>query len=163
MDINAAANHEDSDGSAKPSLIRNVSVQLLGRANTSSTSKAPSCAPPTLDNTINIDADPDSTDSNPTPQFANCPDYILADAAELSTGSAAVFPCIIRYMDLTVLKLKYLTRVPHLTLIRDEWKTMIDIFNNRKGGIFGSAIFTGSPGIGKHYCRLRTRSCVFTS
>ncbi|KAF8229807.1 hypothetical protein L208DRAFT_150294 [Tricholoma matsutake] len=174
MEIDAAANHEDCDDSAEPSVIRNMSVQLASLANTSSTSKPPLCAPPILDDSMNVDADadssePDSADSNPTPQFANCPDYILADAAELSTGSAAVFPCIIRYMDLTTLKLKYLSRLPRLTLIREEWKTMIDLFNGREGGVYGSAVFTGSPGIGKtcllYYililCLIRSQPVVF--
>jgi hypothetical protein len=168
MDIDGGANHEDCDDSAESSVIRNMSVQLAGLANTSSTSKAPPCALPILDDAMNVDADadssePDSADSKPTPQFANCPDYSLADAAELSTGSAAVLPCIIRYMDLTALKLKYLSRVPRLTLIRDEWETMIKVFNRREGGVYGSAVFTGSPGIGEHYFRLRTRACIFTS
>jgi hypothetical protein len=168
MDIDAAANHEDCDDSAEPSVNRNMSVQLAGLTNTSSTSKAPPCAPPILDDAMNTDAgadssEPDSADSNPTPQFVNCPDYILADAAALSMGSAAVLPCIIQYMDLTALKLKHLSRVPHLMLIRDEWKTMIDVFNGREGGVYGSAVFTGSPGIGVHYFCLRTRACIFTS
>ena len=168
MEIDAVANHEDCDDSAEPSVIRYMSVQPAGLANTSSTSEAPPCAPPIFYDATNVDADadssePDSADSNPMPQFANCPDYILADAAELSTGSAAVLPCIIRYMDLTTLKLKYLSRVPPLTLIRDEWKTMIDVFNGRDSGVYGSAVFTGSPGIGEHYLRLRTCACIVTS
>ncbi|KAF8238275.1 hypothetical protein L208DRAFT_1243387, partial [Tricholoma matsutake] len=163
-----------SDFLRKKSSIAIDATAIPDLANTSSTSKPPPCAPPILDDSMNVDADadssePDSADSNPTPQFANCPDYILADAAQLSTGSAAVFPCIIRYMDLTTLKLKYLSRLPRLTLIREEWKTMIDLFNGREGGVYGSAVFTGSPGIGKtcllYYililCLIRSQPVVF--
>ena len=92
----------------------------------------------------------DSEDSRLALQFPDCPSYIPADAAELSIASA--FPCNIRYMNLTALKLKYLNRVPYLTPIRDEWRTVIDVFNRRKKGIHGSAVFTGSPGIGEDYC-----------
>jgi len=141
-----------------PSVINSTSVPLASLANTSSAPKAGSnsSAPPVLAGAMNVDANADSSeadsaDSNLALQFPTCPGYILADATELSTGSAAVFPCIIRYMDLTALKLEYLTRVPHLMLIRDEWQTMIDIFNGRKGGVNGSAAFIGSPGIGEHY------------
>jgi hypothetical protein len=75
---------------------------------------------------------------------------IDSDAALLSEGPDAIFPCSIRYLDLTFLELKHLVRVPHLMLIRDEWRTVIDIFNNRERGIRGSAVWTGSPGIGRH-------------
>jgi hypothetical protein len=48
--------------------------------------------------------------------------------------------------------------VKPLTLIRDEWNLMIDLFNARKRGIRGSAIFTGSPGIGEHLLSSNSRS-----
>ena len=35
-------------------------------------------------------------------------------------------------------------------LFRDQWGNMIDIFNKRKKGMHGSAIFSGQPGIGEH-------------
>ncbi|EDR08045.1 uncharacterized protein LACBIDRAFT_327283 [Laccaria bicolor S238N-H82] len=100
-------------------------------------------SPSTLDDAMDVDA-------NPAPEPDNCPSYIIADAKELSsfTGSTAVFPCTIRYMDLTTFDLKIPT-LKRLTLIRDEWNTMIDLFNGRKRGVLGSAVFTGSPGIGK--------------
>jgi len=147
-------------------VISNIPVQLAGLANTSSTSEARPSVPPVLDDAMNVDADadssePDSADRNPALNFPNCPNYIVDDTAELSTRS--VFPCTIQYMDLTPFNLKFLTRVPHLMLIRDEWKAMIDLFNKRENGIHGSAVFTGSPGIGEHYCRLRTRAWMLTS
>jgi hypothetical protein len=77
-------------------------------------------------------------------------DIDAVPAAYLSEGRTAVFPCTIRYIDLTILKLEYLSRVPHMIFIRDEWRTMIDFFNKRKKGIRGSAAFTGQPGIGGH-------------
>jgi hypothetical protein len=76
---------------------------------------------------------------------------IDADEAYLSEGVNAVFPCTIRYIDLTFLNLEHLHRVPHLMLIRDEWRTMVDIFNERERGIRGGATFSGQPGIGG-YC-----------
>ncbi len=131
-EYDATCNHE-----LVPSVITSASDPLAGWSSTlnANLSKA------------------DSTASNLALQFPNCPGYILADAVELS-GMATVFPCIIRYMDLTALKLEYLTRVPHLMLIRDEWQTMINIFNRREGGVSGSAAFIGSPGIGEHYFKL---------
>jgi hypothetical protein len=95
------------------------------------------------------DADSDVSDAD-FGAFADSPSYILADAAELSKGPTAIFPRIIRYMDLTGLGLKHLTRVPHLMLIRDEWEVLIDITNRRSQGLLGSAIITGQPGIGEH-------------
>lgn len=79
--------------------------------------------------------------------------YIVTDAAHLSKGTTAIFPCTVRYMDLTIFNLEHFNRVPHLMCIRDEWRTMVDIFNQKKKGILGSAVFTGQPGIGEHrYC-----------
>ena len=78
----------------------------------------------------------------------------------LSKEAKAIFPYTIRYVDLTTLDLKNLS-VPLLMLFRNEWGTMIDIFNKRTHlkGIRGSAIFTGQPGIGKrHYCHLTVTS-----
>ena len=34
-------------------------------------------------------------------------------------------------------------------LPRNEWGNMVDIFNKRKKGIEGGAVFTGEPGIGE--------------
>jgi hypothetical protein len=93
----------------------------------------------TMDNAVDINADPDSSNLS-----------LAADAAHLSEGRIAVFPCTIRYIDLTILKLEYLSRVPHMIFIRDEWRTMIDLFNKREKGIRGGAAFTGQPGIGGH-------------
>ena len=74
-----------------------------------------------------------------------------ANEVYLSEGDTMVFPCTIRYIDLTILNLEYLDRVPHLMLIRDKWRTMVDIFNGREKGIWGGAAFAGQPGIGG-YC-----------
>ena len=62
----------------------------------------------------------------------------------------AIFPYTIRYVDLTFLQSKRELRIPRLMLFRDEWGTMIDIFNKRKKGKNGSALFSGQPGIGEH-------------
>jgi len=78
--------------------------------------------------------------------------YIDEDAAALSHGPTPVLPCTIRYMDLTCLKLQHFKRVPHVLLIRDEWDPVINIFNKRKIGTHGGALWTGQPGTGKrHY------------
>ena len=68
----------------------------------------------------------------------------------LPNEATAIFPYTIRYVDLTVLQSKVL-RVPRLMLFRNEWGTMIDIFNKREKGIHGSALFSGQPGIGEHH------------
>jgi hypothetical protein len=101
------------------------------------------------DGAVATDAMNDATDIDVDDDSSS----IAADAAYLSEGSTAIFPCTIRYMDLTFLELKHLIRVPHLMLIRDEWRTVVHIFNKRKRGIRGSAVFTGQPGTGEHrYC-----------
>lgn len=87
------------------------------------------------DDSMNIDASPDST--------------IAVDMAYLSEGCTPVFPRTIRYLDLTFLKLQRLGRIPHLLFIRDDWGVMIDLFNERKQGREGGAVFTGQPGIGE--------------
>ena len=78
------------------------------------------------------------------------PSYYDTNMAFLSDRSAAVLPCTIRYMDLTILKLKDLNRVPQVMLIRDDWEAVVDIFNSRQKGILGSTTITGQPGIGEH-------------
>ena len=138
MDLDATTHLADCPDSVEPSAY-----------------KAHPNAPPVLDDTMDVDAD---AEADSAPQPTNCPGYIIADAKELSTGSTAVLPCTIRYMDLTTLELEESILVKHLTLIRDEWNTMIDLFNGRKRGVRGSAIFTGSPGFGEHHCHLRTRA-----
>lgn len=83
------------------------------------------------------------------------PSYIAADAASLSEGSSAILPCTIQYMDLTILELKRPSRIPKMVLIRDEWMTMVDIFNKKQKGVLGSAVYTGQSGIGEYqYCHL---------
>jgi len=85
-------------------------------------------------------------------EFDDDKSYIVQDAAELSHGPTPVFPCTIRYMDLTCLNLRSFTRVSQILLTRDEWDAVVDIFNKGKTGIRGSAIWTGQPGIGtRHY------------
>lgn len=141
MDLDATAHHGDCPDTA---VISNISVPLV---NTSSTSKFHPSTPPVLDDTMDVDAD---AEADPVPQ----PGYIIADANALSMGSTAILPCTIRFMDLTTLGLEESTPLQFLTLIRDEWNTLIDLFNSRKRGVRGSAIFTGSPGIGERYCHL---------
>ena len=69
----------------------------------------------------------------------------------LPNEAKAIFPYTIRYVDLTGLQSKEELRVPRLMLFRNEWGTMIDIFNKRKKGRGGSALFSGQPGIGEHH------------
>ena len=75
-------------------------------------------------------------------------EYIGRDATVLSH---TIFPCTIRYMDLTCLNLQHFNRVSQVLLIRDEWDAVVDIFNERATGIRGSALLTGQPGTGKYY------------
>ena len=82
-----------------------------------------------------MDTDPDHCSS----------DHVDPHMAHLSNEAKAIFPYTIRYVDLTVLKLKKGLRVPQLILFRNEWGSMIDIFNKRERGIEGS-------GIGEHHC-----------
>jgi hypothetical protein len=93
------------------------------------------------DDTMDIDPDPSSS----------CSSHIDTDVAHLSNETTAIFPCTIQYMDLTVLKLENSIRVPQLMLFRNEWGSMIDIFNEREKGMRGSAVFAGQPGIGEHH------------
>ena len=81
------------------------------------------------------------------------PSYIEKDATYLCTGETAIFLCTIRYMDLKILDLTHFTRTPQLLmLLRNEWGNK-DIFNKRKRGSGGGAVFTGEPGIGEcYYC-----------
>jgi hypothetical protein len=74
--------------------------------------------------------------------------YIHNDNDVLSTGSSAIFPCTIRYMDLTCLHLEHFLCVSKVLLIRDEWDAVVDIFNDREVGLKGSAVLTGQPGSG---------------
>jgi hypothetical protein len=73
------------------------------------------------------------------------------DDTHLPNEATAIFPYTIQYVDLTVLQSKCICRMPRLMLFRNEWGTMIDIFNKRKKGTGGSAIVSGQPGIGEHH------------
>ena len=90
--------------------------------------------------------DDDAMDIDPNHGYCCHMHHLLKEAN-------AIFPYTVRYVDLTVLDLKTNLRVPLLMLFRNEWGSMIDIFNERKHlkGIRGSAVFTGQPGIGKHH------------
>ena len=88
-----------------------------------------------------MDTDPDHCSS----------DHVDLHMAHLSNEAEAIFPYTIRYVDLTVLKLKEDLCVPQLILFRNEWGTMIDIFNNSEKGRQGSTVFSGQPGIGEHH------------
>ena len=99
---------------------------------------------------VDIDAtDATDDDADESEDVLENVKYIDKDAAALSHGATPVFPCTIRYMDLTFLDLQHFSRVSKVLLIRDEWDVLIDIFNERKMGIFGSAVWTGQPGIGR--------------
>ena len=61
--------------------------------------------------------------------------------AHLSNEVTAIFPHTIRYVDLTILKLKNLP-VPQLILFRNEWSSMIDAFNKKTGGVSRVSVST---------------------
>ena len=73
-------------------------------------------------------------------------DYITDAANNLPD---ALFPYKLKYMDLTMLHLQHLVRVPRLMLIRDEWATLARKLEAGEPGIFGSVLVTGQPGIGQ--------------
>jgi hypothetical protein len=65
-----------------------------------------------------------------------------------------IFPYTIHCMDLSDLKLERFNRLPPLTLIRDEWRSILDCVNDvhkRFKGLQGSILITGQPGIGKYH------------
>ena len=68
-------------------------------------------------------------------------DHVDPHMAHLSNEAKPIFPYTVRYVDLTVLKLKEDLRVPQLILFRNEWGTMIDILNNSEKGRRGSVVF----------------------
>lgn len=74
-------------------------------------------------------------------------DYILTDACNLP---AAMFPCRMRYMDLSALQMNFSMRIPEMILIRDEWAAITDVLASREDGINGSVLITGQPGMGKY-------------
>ena len=96
------------------------------------------------DDAIAVDDD-DSVVDDPMPVDID-PVNIYMD--HLFEDAPAIFPNTIRYIDLTILKPN--ARVPQLILYREEWGSLIDIFNERDKGILGSAVVSGQPGIGEH-------------
>jgi len=108
----------------------------------------------------NVAGDNDNDDAVADDAMVIGPDHRSSNhMADLSKEAMAIFPYTIRYLDLTVLKLKTDLLVPRLILFRNEWGPMIDIFNKREKGVRGSAVFTGQPGIGeRHYWYLTITS-----
>jgi hypothetical protein len=80
-----------------------------------------------------------STSTSPT-------DHSIANAR---VGPATMFPCQLKYMDLSVLKLNCTLRVPSMVQIRDEWRAVSDCLDDHPKGRPGSGIITGQPGVGK--------------
>ncbi|EDR08850.1 uncharacterized protein LACBIDRAFT_326431 [Laccaria bicolor S238N-H82] len=74
---------------------------------------------------------------------------VVDDDVDNTHEAMAIFPYTFQYMDLTDLQLKEVLCVPKLMLFRNDYVTMIDIFNKREKGTKGSAVFSGQPGIGK--------------
>ena len=141
-DTTAAAAYFDtkSNGGLAPKLVFDTSADITPPM-PSDTADDDAGAP------MDTDSDTMDIDLNPVSSIER---YINTDAIYLSTGVTGVFPCTIRYMDLTGLGLKYPIRIPQLMLLRNEWGNMVDIFNGRRKGVRGSAVFTGQPGIGEN-------------
>jgi hypothetical protein len=97
------------------------------------------------DDAVADDDNDDAMDIDPNHGYAG------SHTDHLSKEAEAIFPYTIRYVDLTVLNLKNHLRAPLLMLFRNEWGTMIDIFNKSEKGREGSTVFTGQPGIGEHH------------
>jgi hypothetical protein len=138
-DTAAAAAYFDtkSNGGLAPKLVFDTSADITPPMPSDTADEDDGAA---MDTDMDIDPNP----------ISSIEAYINTDAIYLSTGATAVFPCTIRYMDLTCLELNYRVRIPQLTLLRNEWGNMVDIFNGRQKGVLGSAVFTGQPGIGEH-------------
>ena len=140
-DTTAAAHfNTKSDGGLIPKLVFDTSADMTPLMPSDTADEDAGAA---------MDTDSDAMDIDPN-SASSIESYINDDATYLSTGVTGVFPCTIRYMDLTSLGLKNRIRIPHLTLLRNEWGNMVDIFNKREVGTEGSAVFTGQPGIGEH-------------
>lgn len=71
-------------------------------------------------------------------------------AADVLEAAPMIFPCKIRYLDLTVLGLKDRPRVPILMQIRPDWESMMQILRECQKGSEGTIVITGQPGIGQH-------------
>jgi hypothetical protein len=99
---------------------------------------------------LSDDLTPPCTSPN-SAQFI-APEPVLALAAEVLEAAPSIFPCNIRYMDLTVLGMRHRPRVPMMMLIRSEWDSLMEIVNSRRKGVQGSIFVTGQPGIGQHIC-----------
>ena len=111
------------------------------------------CQPPSPDimNEDGVVGDGDVVDDDDDDVVMDDDAAMVIDNAHLPNEAMAIFPYTFQYVDLTFLHLKQALRVPHLMLFRKEWGTMIDIFNKRRKGRKGSAIFSGQPGIGEHH------------
>jgi hypothetical protein len=86
-----------------------------------------------------------TSDVDDTPS-SDMSDYITDAADNLPDPS---FPYKLKCMDLTMLHLPHLMRVPSLMLIRDEWVTLSGVLEARRPNLLGSVVITGQPGIGQ--------------
>jgi hypothetical protein len=112
-----------------------------------STPLANPCSGSDGDDTMDID------DINPDSETGSDLVFLERILADFSNG-IPIFPCTINYMDLSVLDLKNCHRLLPLTLIRDEWKSILDCVDDvhkSDKGLQGSFLITGQPGIGKYY------------
>jgi len=104
-------------------------------------------------------ADNASLDNEASPDGEACPEA-SPDGPDGEAGSdddasfvaPMLFPCKMRYLDLTQLGLKYSQpRMPQLMLIRSEWSSMMSYITAARKGAQGSIVFTGQPGIGLYF------------
>jgi len=151
MATNDPVNHDeatDDEATDDDEAIDDESTDGMDDGAKSNDADADSSSVVAMVDAMDINAD---VDLNPS----DC-SYIHNDAAFLSKAPNAIFPCTIQYMDLMWLGEHGLDRCEPLMLIRDEWTTMMDIFNNEEKSRRGSVIFTGQPGIGKscYYLKL---------
>ncbi|TDL29337.1 hypothetical protein BD410DRAFT_779724 [Rickenella mellea] len=62
----------------------------------------------------------------------------------------SLFPCRVRYLDLTALGMKFsCPRLPSLTFIREEYTIISKVLGSQGRHLEDSAVVTGQPGIGK--------------
>ena len=91
----------------------------------------------------------------------NATDYIIADASDLPPG---IFPCNLKYMDLSFLHIESKIRVSETIMIRNEWYDITKLLGDRPKGLKGSVLITGQPGIGENTSYLLNQcphQCLF--
>ena len=125
-----------------------VDVPILSGATSSSTAVHTTGVGDLVDPSKS-EGDSPSAFSSELKEVSDDDDAFIAD--DVFKAAPMMFPCKIRYLDLTVLGLKARPRVPALMQIRSEWDLMMQTIEQQfHEGVQGSIVITGQPGIGQH-------------